>query len=189
VLAQSVCTGPGCVRQRHGQRTVYSAGRAGNGNRRIRWGLCDGTSIRRGSNAAVVLQPSFRDAGTVYVTAATVPYPPDVPFLKRVQAWDINKPVVTPQANVAAEQYNNRIVRLVARGIAVQLEINIAARFYDDDPMSYNVIAEIPGTDLKDEVVMVGGCIDSWHAGTGATDTREAPALPLKSSAFCNRSG
>jgi carboxypeptidase Q len=129
--------------------------------------------------AAVVLQPSFRDAGTVYVTAATVPYPPDVPFEKRVQAWDISKPVVTPQANVAAEQYN-RIVRLVARGIAVQLEINIAARFYDDDPMSYNVIAEIPGTDLKDEVVMVGGCIDSWHAGTGATDNAGGAGTALE---------
>ena len=62
-----------------------------------------------------MLQPSFRDAKTVCVTAATVPYAPDVPFEKRAQAWDISKPVVTPQANVAAEQYN-RMVRLVARG-------------------------------------------------------------------------
>jgi carboxypeptidase Q len=129
--------------------------------------------------AAVVLQPSFRDAGTVYVTAAAVPYPPDVPFEKRVQAWDISQPIVTPQANVAAEQYN-RIVRLVARGIPVQLEINIAVRFYDDDPMSYNVIAEIPGTDLKDEVVMVGGSIDSWHAGTGATDNAGGAGTALE---------
>ena len=129
--------------------------------------------------AAVVLQPSFRDSGTVYVTAATVPYPPDVSFEKRVQAWDISKPVVTPQVNVAAEQYN-RIVRLVARGIPVQVEINIAARFYDEDLMSYNVIAEVPGTDLKDEVVMVGGCIDSWHAGTGATDNAGGAATALE---------
>ena len=129
--------------------------------------------------AAVVLQPSFRDAGTVYVTAATVPYPPDVPFEQRVQAWDISKPVVTPQAVVAAEQYN-RIVRLVARGMPVELEVNIAVRFYDDDPMSYNVIAEMPGTDLKDEVVMLGGCIDSWHAGTGATDNAVGAATALE---------
>jgi len=126
-----------------------------------------------------VLQPSFRDAGTVYVAAATVPYPPDVPFEKRVQAWDISEPVVTPQANVAAEQYN-RMVWLVARGIPAQLEVNITARFYDDDPMSYNVIAEIPGTDLKDEVVMVGGCIDSWHAATGATDNAVGAATALE---------
>ena len=129
--------------------------------------------------AAVVLEPSFRDAGTVYVTAATVPYPSDVPFAKRAHAWDLSRPVVTPQINVAAEQYN-RIVRLVARGIPVQLEVNIATRFYDDDPMSYNVIAEIPGTDLKDEVVMIGGCIDSWHAGTGATDNAAGAATVLE---------
>jgi hypothetical protein len=129
--------------------------------------------------AAVVLQPGFRDGGTVYVTDATAPYPPDVPFEKRVQAWDLSKPVVTPQAVVAAEQYN-RMVRLAARGIPVELEVNISARFYDDDPMSYNVIAEIPGTDLKDEVVMIGGCIDSWHAGTGATDNAGGAATALE---------
>jgi carboxypeptidase Q len=129
--------------------------------------------------AALVLQPSVSDGGTVYVTSATVPYPPDVPFAKRVRAWDPSKPVVTPQVNVAAEQYN-RIVRLVARGIRVELEVNISVRFYDDDPMSYNVIGEILGTDLKDEVVMVGGCIDSWHAGTGATDNAAGVATALE---------
>lgn len=129
--------------------------------------------------AAVVLQPSFRDAGTVYATSATVPYPPEVPFERRVGPWNLSKPVITPQVVVAAEQYN-RMVRLVARGIPVQLEINIAAHFYDDDPMSYNVIAEIPGTDLKDEVVMLGGSIDSWHAGTGATDNASGAATALE---------
>jgi Zn-dependent M28 family amino/carboxypeptidase len=84
-----------------------------------------------------------------------------------------------PQANVAAEQYN-RIIRLLARGIPVQLEVNISARFYDDDPMSYNVIAEIPGTDLRDEIVMVGGSIDSWHSATGATDNAAGAASALE---------
>ncbi|HKW33113.1 MAG TPA: M20/M25/M40 family metallo-hydrolase [Candidatus Acidoferrum sp.] len=129
--------------------------------------------------AAVVLQPSVRDAGTVYVTSASVPYPPDVPFPKRAQAWDLSKPMVIPQISVAAEQYN-RIVRLVARGISVELEVNIAVRFYDDDPTGYNVIGEIPGTDLKDEIVMVGGSIDSWHAGTGATDNAVGAATALE---------
>jgi carboxypeptidase Q len=129
--------------------------------------------------AAVVLQPSYRDGGTVYVTSATVPNLPDVPFNKRAQAWDLNRPAVLPQASVAAEQYN-RIIRLLARGIAVQLEVNIGARFYEDDPMSYNVIAEMPGTDLKEEIVMVGGSIDSWHAGTGATDNAAGAASALE---------
>ncbi len=135
--------------------------------------------LLQSENAAVVLEPSYRDAGTVYVTSATVPYPPEVPYEKRAHAWDLSKPVVTPQANVAAEQYN-RIVRLVMRGIPVQLEVNIAVRFSEDDPMSYNVIAEIPGTDLKNEVVMVGGSIDSWHTGTGATDNATGAATALE---------
>jgi len=129
--------------------------------------------------AAVVMQPSYRDAGTVYVTSATIPYPPDVPFEKRAHAWDLSKPLVIPQVVVAAEQYNG-IVRLVMRGIPVQLEVSITARFFDEDPMSYNVIAEIPGTDLKDEVVMVGGSIDSWHSGTGATDNAAGAATALE---------
>jgi len=129
--------------------------------------------------AAVVLQPSYRDAGTVYVTSATVPYPPDVPFEKRAHAWDLSKRVVPPQVNVAAEQYNG-IVRLVMRGIPVELEVNIAVRFSDEDPMSYNVIAEIPGSDLKDEVVMVGGSIDSWHSAVGATDNAVGAATALE---------
>jgi carboxypeptidase Q len=135
--------------------------------------------LLQSENAAVVLEPSYRDAGTVYVTSATVPYPPEVPYEKRAHTWDLSKPVVTPQANVAAEQYN-RIVRLVMRGIPVQLEVNIAVRFSEDDPMSYNVIAEIPGTDLKNEVVMVGGSIDSWHTGTGATDNATGAATALE---------
>jgi len=133
--------------------------------------------------AAVVMQPSYRDAGTVYVTSATVPYPPDMPLEKRAHAWDLSKPVVVPQVNVAAEQYNE-IVRMVTRGIPVQLEVNIAVRFSDADPnadpMSYNLIAEIPGTDLKDEVVMVGSSIDSWHSGTGATDNAAGAATALE---------
>src|SRR5215469_5884570 len=128
---------------------------------------------------AVVLQPSYRDAGTVYVTAATVPYPSDQAFEKHADPWDLSKPVVTPQVVVAAEQYN-RLVRLAERGIPVELEVGIAARFHDDEPMSYNVIAEIPGTDLKNEVVMVGGSLDSWHAGTGATDNAVGAATALE---------
>jgi carboxypeptidase Q len=128
--------------------------------------------------AAVVLQPSVRDAGTIYVTAATLPYPPDIPFDQRAKPWDLDKPAVIPQVVVAAEQYN-RIVRLVARGIPVALEVGITARFYDDDPMSSNVIAELPGTDLRDEIVMMG-CIDSWHAGTGASDNAVGAATALE---------
>jgi hypothetical protein len=133
----------------------------------------------RDEGAAVVLQPSARDAGTVYVTSATTPYTADTPAANRAPAWDLRRPVVVPQVVVAAEHYN-RIVRQLARGIPVELEVNIAARFHDDNPMSGNVIAEIPGTDLTDEVVMIGGSLDSWHAGTGATDNSGGAGVAME---------
>lgn len=129
--------------------------------------------------AALVLEPGAGDGGTVYVMSAVIPSPIEMPFERRPHSWDINQPKVIPQAVVAAEQYN-RMLRLVTRGVAVQLEVNINARFTAGDPMSYNVIGEIPGTDLKDEVVMVGGCLDSWHAGTGATDNAVGAAVALE---------
>ena len=135
--------------------------------------------MARDEGAAVVLQPSFRDAGTIYVTSATVPYRTDVPVDQRFPPWNPHAPVIVPQAVIAAEQYN-RLVRLIGRGIRVQLEVNIAVRFYDDDPMSANVIAEIPGSDLKDEIVMIGGSIDSWHSGTGATDNAGGAATAME---------
>ncbi|MFI5129253.1 MAG: M20/M25/M40 family metallo-hydrolase [Chitinophagales bacterium] len=65
-----------------------------------------------------------------------------------------------------------RLQRLVEAGIKVELEADVKTKFFSDDLKGYNVIAEIPGTDpaLKDEVVMLGGHLDSWHAATGATD-------------------
>ena len=138
--------------------------------------------------AAVVLEPGGGDAGTVYVTAATIPAPPDLSFEQRPRPWHLNAPRVLPQVVVAAEHYN-RLIRLLGRGIPVQLEINIAARFYDDDPMSYNLIAEIPGTDLKDEVVMIGGCLDSWHTGTGATDNGTGSMAVLAAARALVKSG
>jgi carboxypeptidase Q len=135
--------------------------------------------LAQSEGAAVVVTPAPGDGGTVYVTSAVVPYPPDVPFEKRLGPWDSSKPAILPQVSVSAEHYN-RMVRLIGRGIPVQLEINIAVRFYETDSMAYNVVAEIPGTDLKDEVVMIGGCIDSWHAGTGATDNAGSDAALLE---------
>lgn len=129
--------------------------------------------------AAVVVEPGRGDAGTVYVTSAVIPPAIGAPFDKRANPWDLNKPTVVPQVVVAAEQYN-RIIRLLARHVPVELEVSINTRFSDQDTMSYNVIGEIPGTDLKDEVVMIGGCIDSWHAGTGATDNAAGAAVALE---------
>jgi carboxypeptidase Q len=74
-----------------------------------------------------------------------------------------------PQLVIAIEHWT-RIARLLDQKKDVTLELNVANTFYDDDPMQYDTIAEIPGTDKKDELVMLGAHLDSWHAGTGATD-------------------
>lgn len=128
--------------------------------------------------AAVTVEPGFGDGGTVNVTSASVPTPADVDPEKRPRPWDKNARIL-PQVVVAAEQYN-RLIRLITRGLPIQLEINIVARFHDDDMMAYNVIAEIPGTDMKDEVVMIGGCLDSWHTATGATDNAAGAAVAME---------
>ena len=74
-----------------------------------------------------------------------------------------------PKITVASESWT-RIARLLQEKKDVTLEVNVSNTFYDDDPMQYDTIAEIPGTDRKDEIVMLGAHLDSWHAGTGATD-------------------
>jgi len=73
------------------------------------------------------------------------------------------------QLTMAIEHWS-RIARLLQQKQDVTLELNVQNTFYDDDPMQYDTIAEIPGTDKKDEVVMLGAHLDSWHTGTGATD-------------------
>ena len=76
-----------------------------------------------------------------------------------------------PEMKVSREDYL-KMMRLIQDHQKVELEMNIASTFYDKDLTGYNVIAEIPGTDpsLKSEVVMIGGHLDSWAGGTGATD-------------------
>jgi carboxypeptidase Q len=89
-----------------------------------------------------------------------------------VQSGGSYKPGETttiPQFTMAVEQWT-RIDRLLKQKKEVTLELNVTNTFYDNDPMQYDTIAEIPGTDKKDELVMLGAHLDSWHAGTGATD-------------------
>jgi carboxypeptidase Q len=84
-----------------------------------------------------------------------------------------------PALSMAAEHYN-RLHRLVSAGQEVELEIDVEARFHEEDPMAYNTVAEIPGTDRKAEVVMVGAHLDSWHGGTGATDNAAGCAVVME---------
>ena len=90
-------------------------------------------------------------------------------------------PAMHPVIVVAAEQYG-RMARTLAKGIPVRVEIDADNRFHDADLNSFNIIAELPGTDprLGDEIVMLGAHFDSWHAGTGATDNAAGSAVMLE---------
>jgi carboxypeptidase Q len=135
--------------------------------------------------AAVLIDPSRAgDGGTIFVQSATVPQPvteesfgANAPRL--VQSYDKTSPRIVPQLVLAVEHYN-RIVRMLEAGERVKLTVDLAVDWQQADPMAYNTIAEIPGSDLKDEVVMLGGHLDSWHAGTGATDNGAGVAVGME---------
>ena len=66
------------------------------------------------------------------------------------------------------------------QGEKLKMVVDLSVQFHDDDLMSYNTVAEIPGTDLKDEIVMLGGHMDSWHSGTGATDNGAGVSVAME---------
>jgi Zn-dependent M28 family amino/carboxypeptidase len=86
-----------------------------------------------------------------------------------------------PSIIIGAEQYN-MLARLAGDGQPVELRVELRTRYYEDDKNSYNVIAEIPGRDpaLRDEVVLIGAHLDSWHTGNGATDNADGAIAAME---------
>jgi carboxypeptidase Q len=93
------------------------------------------------------------------------------------RTYDVNKAV--PTVVMSNEDYG-RITRILADGTDVVLEFDIVNRVYPEGKTSYNTVAEIPGTDKADEVIMLGGHLDSWHAATGATDNAIGCAIMME---------
>ena len=114
-----------------------------------------------------VVTPGRGDDGTVF-NAAT-------------GSRDAKNPTKVPAIIFSTEHYG-RIARMVDKGVPVTVELDVKNTFYDNDPSSFNIVAEIPGTDpkLKDEVVMLGAHFDSWHMATGATDNAAGSAVMLE---------
>jgi Zn-dependent M28 family amino/carboxypeptidase len=84
-----------------------------------------------------------------------------------------------PQIVLSIEQYN-RLARMIQAGEKVRMKVSLETQFTSNDLMAYNTIAEIPGSDKADEIVMVGGHMDSWHSGTGATDNGAGVAAAME---------
>ncbi len=122
------------------------------------------TDALKAAGAGVILKPSVGEHGTVFVVGRD------------------GGPGAVPSVTLSAEHYN-MVARYLEQNIPVKLRVNVQTKFYDtDDGNAYNVIAELPGSDpaLKDEVVMIGGHIDSWHTGVGATDNADGTTTVME---------
>lgn len=118
----------------------------------------------REAGAGVILKPSRGEHGTVFV-----------------QGRD-NGPGAVPTITLSAEHYN-MIARMLEQHVAVKLRLDVQTKFYDsDNGNSYNVLAELAGSDpaIADEVVMIGGHLDSWHTGVGATDNADGATTVIE---------
>ncbi|MDB5131979.1 MAG: Aminopeptidase [Mucilaginibacter sp.] len=118
-------------------------------------------------NVGLVLSQARGSDGTVFTTNGA--------------SYADTAKAVAPELETGSEDYQ-RILRLVKAGIKVTMEADIKTRFFTDDLQGYDVVAEIPGTDkrLKDQVVMIGGHLDSWHGATGATDNAAGSAVMME---------
>lgn len=161
----------------------------------------------------VVTQSTRGDGGTFFVQGASVPGE-DIPQRNRrrgttdradsttqpadaapasrpttrPRVWAKDAPKIPAQMMLAAEDYN-RLVRMIKLGKKdMKALVDLRVKFYDD-AKAYNTIAEIPGTDLKDEIVMVGGHLDSWHGATGATDNAAGAAAAMEAVRIIKASG
>ena len=121
-------------------------------------------SVLQQSGAGVTLKPSAYRDGTVGVLGNR----------------DTSTNAV-PSITIAAEQYN-MLARLAAANEPVELRIELRTQYYENDLNTYNVIADIPGTDpaLRDQVVLVGAHLDSWHTANGATDNGDGAAAVME---------
>ena len=115
---------------------------------------------------ALVIQQGYNgDGGTVFAASGG--------------SREKKDPIPPPTIVLTPEHYN-RIVRLIEHKVPVKIAVKVEARMIDDTDESVNVIAEIEGGRKKDEVVMLGAHLDSWHGGTGATDNAAGSAVMME---------
>jgi Zn-dependent M28 family amino/carboxypeptidase len=126
---------------------------------------------------AAVFEPSrIGDGGTVFVQGGGSRNPSDPP---------------APTQLVLAVEHYGRIWRTLEKKVPVTVELDVRNSFHDADRNSYNVLADLPGSDpkLASEIVMLGGHFDGWHAGTGATDNAAGSAVMMEAIRILKASG
>ncbi len=129
--------------------------------------------------AALMVTPSPQgEGGTIFVASASVPSV-EGRTGSRMRPWSPEAPAAPPQIACNVEDYN-RLVRMIELGEKLKMSVDLQVQFHDQDLMAYNTIAEIPGGDLGQEIVMLGAHLDSWHSGTGATDNGAGVAVVME---------
>ena len=128
----------------------------------------------RAEGAVATVTPGRGDGGTVFVGGASA---------NRQPAADVGLPAIV----IAVEHYG-RIVRTLEKNMPVKIDMDIRNTFLDDT-MSFNIVADLPGTDKADEVVMLGAHFDSWHGGTGATDNAAGSAVMMEAMRILKQTG
>lgn len=96
-------------------------------------------------------------------------------FVQSGGSYEKGKTIAVPRVTLSVEHFG-RMARLLEKKVHVEVEMNVETTFYDDDDKAYNTLAEIPGVDptLKDQVVMLGGHLDSWHGAKEPRTTARA---------------
>jgi carboxypeptidase Q len=123
---------------------------------------------------AAVLDISRGDGGTLFVQSGG--------------SRDAKDPPSPAQIVLAVEQYG-RIWRTLEKKVPVTLQIDADNKFFDADLNAFNIVADLPGADKADEVVMLGAHFDSWHTGTGATDNAAGSAVMMEAMRLLKTSG
>lgn len=122
----------------------------------------------------------MRDEGVLLVLSEGTHGSGGTIFAASGGSYDPQKPVSVPGVGLMPEEYN-RIARLLEHKVPVKLEFNMQNEFFADNPESFNITAEIPGSGKhKDELVMLGAHFDSWQGGTGATDNGAGSAVMME---------
>jgi hypothetical protein len=129
------------------------------------------SALLREVGAGVAFEPNAGQHGTIFVLGSR------------------NTPDdATPSIVLAAEHYN-MLVHLAQSAKPVRVRVDLRARYHEDDTNGYNVLAEIPGTDLADEIVLIGAHLDSWHSSPGGTDNADGAAAAMEAMRILKASG
>ncbi len=121
----------------------------------------------------------FRDEGALAILNSSDASRDGLVFAQSAGSFDAKDALAVPTFVVTREQYN-RLVRLTEKKIPVKVRVSLQMETSDRNVDSYNVTGEIPGGAKKDEVIMIGAHLDSWHAGTGATDNAAGSATMIE---------